>query len=230
MHFQALATDYDGTLATHGTVDAQTVNALQRLTDSGRKLLLVTGREVPDLKRVFPEVATFDCVVAENGALLYDPATGREMLLCDPAPQALVTRLHAEKIPVSVGRAVVATTDKYAESVRIAVEQSGLKLHVIFNKGSVMVLPAGVNKASGLLRALESMGIRPENVVGVGDAENDSDFLGVCGCAVAVSNALPALKLRADLLTAGDHGSGVVELIDQLLADDLARCHARRAP
>jgi hydroxymethylpyrimidine pyrophosphatase-like HAD family hydrolase len=228
MHFQALATDYDGTLATHGTVGAETINALQRLEASGRKLLLVTGREVPDLKRVFPDVAVFHCVVAENGALLYDPATDREMLLCDPASAALVTRLHAENIPVSVGRGIVATTDRYAERVRIAVEQSGVQLHVLFNKGSVMILPAGVDKASGLLRALESMGIHPENVVGVGDAENDSDFLGVCGCAVAVSNALPALKLRADLLTAGDHGSGVVEIIDQLLADDLARCRLRR--
>lgn len=230
MRFQALATDYDGTLATHGKVTDETLNALQRLADSGRKLLLVTGREVPDLKRVFPQMSVFDCVVAENGALFYEPATGREKLLCGPAPQSLVTRLHAEKVPISVGHAIVATTETYQERVRQAIAQTGLSLHVIFNKGSVMVLPAGVNKASGLLRALDSMGLRPENVVGVGDAENDSDFLGVCGCAVAVSNALPALKLRADLLTAGDHGSGVVELIDQLLADDLARCHARRAP
>ena len=53
----------------------------------------------------------------------------------------------------------------------------GLELQVIFNKGAVMVLPAGVNKASGLAAALADLGLSPHNVVGVGDAENDHAFL-----------------------------------------------------
>jgi hydroxymethylpyrimidine pyrophosphatase-like HAD family hydrolase len=228
MRYQALATDYDGTLATHGAVDENTVDALRRLRGSGRKLLLVTGREIPDLKRVFPHLSLCDCVVAENGALLYRPATEHETLLCAPASPMLVNVLFAKGVPVSVGRAVVATLELYAEQVQAAIAQTGLDLRVAMNKGSVMVLPAGVSKVSGLLCALDRLGLRPENVVGVGDAENDTDFLGVCGCAVAVSNALPAVKLRANLLTAGDHGAGVVELIDKLLADDLTACDSGR--
>jgi hypothetical protein len=41
-------------------------------------------------------------------------------------------------------------------------------------------------------------------------------------CGVAVANALPALKDRADIVTEHDHGAGVIELLEQLLADDLA--------
>jgi hypothetical protein len=36
-----------------------------------------------------------------------------------------------------------------------------------------------------------------------------------------VSNALEVVKDRADIVTRGDHGAGVVEIIEHLLADDL---------
>ncbi|HEV2729789.1 MAG TPA: HAD hydrolase family protein, partial [Terriglobales bacterium] len=62
------------------------------------------------------------------------------------------------------------------------------------------------NKASGLKAALDELSLSFHNVVGIGDAENDHAFLAVCECGVAVANALPALKDRADIVTAGDHG------------------------
>src|SRR5207248_10223772 len=76
MRFLALATDYDGTLATDGAVDPETVAALRRLAATGRSLILVTGRQLNDLLRVFPEAGLFDAVVAENGAVLYRPGSG----------------------------------------------------------------------------------------------------------------------------------------------------------
>jgi hypothetical protein len=103
----------------------------------------------------------------------------------------------------------------------------GLELQVIFNKGAVMVLPSGVNKASGLSAALSELGLSPHNVVGIGDAENDHAFLNLCECSVAVANALPALKETADFVTQGDHGAGVIELVEQLLASDLSEVEPR---
>src|SRR5262249_3672464 len=98
----------------------------------------------------------------------------------------------------------------------------GLELQVIFNKGAVMVLPTGVNKATGLLAALRALGLSPRNTVGVGDAENDHSFLAECECAAAVANALPALKERCDLVLDRERGDGVVELAGVLVDDDLA--------
>ena len=69
-----------------------------------------------------------------------------------------------------------------------------------------MVLPNGINKASGLGAALEDLGLSAHNVVATGDAENDLAFMRTCGCAVAVGNALPAVKEAADLVTLGDAG------------------------
>ena len=102
-----------------------------------------------------------------------------------------------------------------------AIRELGLELQVIFNKGAVMVLPSGINKASGLAAALADLGLSSHNAAGVGDAENDHAFLGLCECSVAVANALPALKEQCDHVTEQPRGAGVAELAD-LLVDDLA--------
>ena len=95
-----------------------------------------------------------------------------------------------------------------------------------------MVLPSGVNKATGLTAALAELGISALQAVGVGDAENDHSFLNLCACAAAVDNALPALKETADVVLKGDHGAGVAELIDRLLTneDKLANHLSRSGP
>jgi haloacid dehalogenase-like hydrolase/Helicase HerA, central domain len=85
-----------------------------------------------------------------------------------------------------------------------------------------MVLPAGVNKASGLQIALTRLRLSPLNVVGIGDAENDHAFLRACGCSVAVANALPMLKADADIVASAPRGAGVAETIRRILGGDLA--------
>ncbi len=221
MRYAILATDYDGTLATHGAVDPTTLAALVRFRDVGGRLLLVTGRELADLRCVFPQLGLFEKIVAENGALLFDPVSDEEILLCDAVPNALVQRLREQGVPVSVGRCIVATAQEHRATVRRLIREMGLALQVILNKGSLMVLPAGVDKASGLRRALKELEVSSDAVVGIGDAENDAVFLRACGCAVAVANALPAIKSKVDLVTAGNHGAGVAEVIEQLIAGNL---------
>ena len=223
MHYLALATDYDGTLASDGRVNEETLAALDHLRDSGRKLILVTGRHLDDLLNVFPEINLCEWVVVENGALLYRPATREEKPLGAPPPEEFVKALQQRGVdPLAVGRVIVATWHPHENTVLDVIRDLGLEYQVIFNKGAVMVLPSGVNKASGLSAVLKELGLSPHNTVAIGDAENDHAFLDFCGCGVAVANALPMLKERADFVTKGDRGAGVVELINQLLASDLA--------
>jgi HAD superfamily hydrolase (TIGR01484 family) len=221
MYILALAADYDGTIAHHSVVDEATCKALQRLRESGRRLILVTGRALPDLKRVFPQIKLFDIVVAENGGLLYDPATEQERTIAPPPPIDFVAALEQRNVrPLTVGRSIVATWEPNGATVLEVIRDLGLELQIIFNKGAVMVLPPGVNKASGLAAALRELELSTPNVVGVGDAENDHAFLRSCACAAAVANALPAVKAEADIRLAGDHGRGVIELVDAILRED----------
>lgn len=228
MRYRALACDYDGTLAHDGVITESTAAALDRFRRSGRHLFMVTGRELPDLKRVCPILDRFEWLVVENGALLYRRATGATQLLCEPASEPLVEALRKFALPhFSVGQAIIATVEPHEVIVLEEIKRLGLELQVIFNKGAVMVLPSGVNKATGLAALLREAGLTPDEVVAVGDAENDHAFLEACGVGVAVANALPMLKERADLVTTGARGDGVAELIDMILADDLAGVQPR---
>jgi HAD superfamily hydrolase (TIGR01484 family) len=222
MRYLALATDYDGTLAHHGVVDTATVNALERFRATGRRLILVTGRTLDDLLRVCPHVALFDRVVAENGALLYRPDNKAETILGERPRDKFVETLRQRGVtPLSVGQVIVATWTPHENIVLNTIRDLGLELHVVFNKGAVMVLPSGVNKASGLHAALDDLRLSPHNVVGIGDAENDHAFLQLCECSFAVANALPMIKQRADWITERGHGAGVAELVERLIASDL---------
>jgi hydroxymethylpyrimidine pyrophosphatase-like HAD family hydrolase len=223
MRYQVIATDYDGTIATHGAVDEDTVFALERLRKSGRQIVLVTGRELEDLLRILPRPELFDRIVAENGALVYNPSDRRVTQLGEPPPAALVAALRARGVaPLSVGHVIVSSWEPNETAVLDEIRKLGLELQVIFNKGAVMVLPPGVNKASGLDAALEQLSLSRHNAVGIGDAENDHAFLKTCECAVAVANALPTVKEHADLVTHGAHGAGVIELVERVLASDLS--------
>jgi HAD superfamily hydrolase (TIGR01484 family) len=229
MRYTALATDYDGTLAHDSHVSEEALAAIQRLKDSGRKLLLVTGREMPELQSVFPEYKLCDCVVAENGALLVWPADGKEEVLGEPPPEAFLTEIvHRGVKPFSVGKVIFATWRPQETIVLDVIQTLGLEYQIIFNKRAVMVLPSGINKATGLAKALKRMKISAANVVGIGDAENDHAFLESCAVAGAVSNALPSLKERCDVVMTRDHGGGVVDLIERILSDDLQSLGVRR--
>jgi len=227
MHYLALATDYDGTIAHDGAVDEATIGALERLRAGARRLILVTGRELPDLQRSMPRLDLFHLVVAENGALLFDPATREEFTLAEPPPPRFVERLRELGVdPLSAGRVIVSSWEPNEGKVLAAIRDLGLDLQITFNKGAVMALPAGVTKAHGLHAALKRLELSPLNCVGVGDAENDLSFLDLCGLPVAVANALPSVKDRVALVTTGARGAGVAELVDRLLATDLVELGA----
>jgi HAD superfamily hydrolase (TIGR01484 family) len=229
MRYFTLACDYDGTLANNGAVSERAVAALERLRASGRNLILVTGREIDDLKTVFSRLDLFQRIVAENGALLYRPATLEEKLLAEPPPAEFIDALREKGVrSISTGRAIVATWEPHEIAVLGAIRDLGLEMQVIFNKGAVMALPSGINKATGLSAALAELGLSHHNAIGIGDAENDHAFLALCECSVAVSNALPLIKERADLVTSDDHGDGVIELIDRIISSDLTEVRLER--
>jgi hydroxymethylpyrimidine pyrophosphatase-like HAD family hydrolase len=230
MRYHAVACDYDGTLAHGGVVERATWEALERLRRSGRRIVLVTGRRLDDLRAVCPELSIFEAVVAENGAILHRPASDATRRLADPPPARFAEAVRNRGVePLAVGEVIVATWEPHQATVLDVIRELGLELQVIFNKGAVMVLPSGVNKATGLGTALDDLGLSLHNAVGIGDAENDHAFLAACECAVAVANALPSLRERVDWVTSGDHGGGVRELAEALLEDDLRRLEPRLA-
>jgi hydroxymethylpyrimidine pyrophosphatase-like HAD family hydrolase/energy-coupling factor transporter ATP-binding protein EcfA2 len=222
VNVHVFATDYDGTIAEGDRVAAATARALERVRASGRKLLLVTGRMLPDLQSVCPETdQMFDAVVAENGAVVYFPER-RELRVQGDGPEpALLEALQRRGVRFSVGSAIVATHAPFAEAALAAIREAGVERTLVFNRDALMLLPAGVNKGTGLAAALATLQLSPHNMVGIGDAENDHAFLALSECAVAVGDAVPALRERADHVTRAPAAAGVVEFIEEHVLRDL---------
>jgi hydroxymethylpyrimidine pyrophosphatase-like HAD family hydrolase len=228
VRYLALATDYDNTLASEGRVDGAARAALERLRASGRRAILVTGRRLEDLLRTCDCSDLFDYVVAENGALVYEPQRREITLLAEPPPEQFIAALRRRGVqPLEVGRIIVATHVPHEAQVIETIRDLGLELQVVFNREAVMVLPAGINKASGMKLALRNLGMSPHEAVAIGDAENDHSFLQLAECPVAVANAVDSIKAIAAFVTTRAAGDGVIEVIDALIADDLEPVDAR---
>lgn len=223
MRYHCFITDYDGTLASNDWVMPEAVRALKDVKATGRKLILVTGRRLDDLQNVFPECPIFDRIVAENGAVLYCPATTALELLGSPPPQPFMDYLKEQGVAFSTGHVIVAGWEPHQDIFLQAIKFAGLEYQLIFNKGAVMVLPPGVNKATGLHLALKSLQLSEHNAVAIGDAENDNAMLLTAECAVAVQNALPQVSQIADWTTDKPDGEGVIQLARRLIDDDLVQ-------
>ena len=222
MRFLALASDYDGALAENGYMTAATRTAVERLRATGRKLILATGRSLDDLAQVLFSLDVFDRIVAENGAILYCPREKRTVRLSPDLPPSLIRELQAKNVePLWVGEVILATRKENAHVIQHALRRLQLDVEVVVNKQTIMLLPAGINKATGLLAALDDLGISEERVTSVGDGENDTILFEATGCGAAVANATEAVKGSADHVTKGTAGASVKELIDQIIATDL---------
>jgi len=105
--------------------------------------------------------------VAENGAVLYLPKTLEERPIAAPPPPEFISALREKSVaPLSVGHCIVATWTPNEDKVLQCIRELGLDWQLIFNKGAVMSLPPGVNKASEALAAVHSL-------IVVGDAATE---------------------------------------------------------
>jgi hydroxymethylpyrimidine pyrophosphatase-like HAD family hydrolase len=223
MRYVALAAGFDGTLARDGRCDERCIDALRALAATGRKLILVTGRELRELLEIFPEARLFDYVVAENGAVMHRPATRESEILAQAPPEILLQELHRRHVtPLTVGSSIVRTVQANEAEVSAALRKLQLDFQLVTNPGALMMLPAGVNKASGVWAALRELGVSRHNLVAIGDGENDLALFEFAEHAVAVQNSDPLVQRVANRTTLGAYCDGFLELARDLIATDLA--------
>jgi hydroxymethylpyrimidine pyrophosphatase-like HAD family hydrolase len=203
MKLAAVAIDYDGTIAVNGAFDPRARDAIAQLRLHGIAVVLATGRRLDDLKRVAGQLGCFSAIVAENGAVLYFPESGRRAIIGHaPSPQ-FVDALQRRGIDIVVGDSVIETDAGRATSVLDVIRALEQPQMLAFNRGRLMVLPPGVAKSIGLARVLATLRLSIHNTIGIGDAENDHDLLDACEVGVAVEWGSPALRVVADEVIPG---------------------------
>ena len=213
MRLAAFALDFDGTLTRDGRLGSDVRDAIAVVRDRGIKVVLVTGRRLDDLLSSAGNVACFDAVVAENGAVLHFP--GREQTLAiAPAPApAFLDELRRRNIAFGLGSSVVETAATNAPAVIEAIRLQEQPLVIVFNRGRLMVLPPAVAKSTGLRRVLWTLRLSPHNTIGIGDAENDHDLIGTCEVGVAVAWGSAPLQAAADEVIDGDGPAAVARYL-----------------
>lgn len=220
VELKVLAADYDGTLAECGRMSAATEAALRSLRDGGFRLVLVSGRRLDNIRQVCGRLDLFDAVILENGAVSFCPATETEQLIAPAVDERFLAGLARElpDEPLFVGRSMVATAAENAGCVEVLIALGGYDLDIIGCGRRILVLPTGVHKGSGLSHALASLGLHRDQVIAVGDEENDIELFKGCALTAAVGNAAPELKATANLVLPGEAGQSVQCLVDMLLA------------
>lgn len=213
MRFSVLAVDYDGTIADDGRIAPDVRSAIEEVRSSGVITILVTGRILSDLRRLMGDFGLFDAIVAENGAVLTFPHTGRSSILCNPPPPIFVERLRQLGKDIVFGECIVEADAHLAGEILKVIQHSEAPLVLLFNRGRVMVLPQAVSKATGLRAALTQLRRSAHNAIAIGDGENDHQLLETCEVAMAVGWGSPLLKAAADSIIEGHYPRAIAEFI-----------------
>ncbi|MGJ3241117.1 MAG: HAD family hydrolase [Anaerolineae bacterium] len=194
----------DGTVRQEHTLDSATArHAIQYAESQGFDVIVYSGNRLvcKQMSDAIEEIAKFG----------------------EPMPEAigsLINQVHQVKMHKLI---IVGGNRRKLKALRWQLDQQiGDKVH--FTDGGVLtsleILPKGANKGQGVKALLRQLGANPENVMGIGDAENDVEMLQAVGFAVAVANAAEATKAVADEIVSSNNEDGVAEAIERFVLPD----------
>ncbi|KRN28842.1 hydrolase, had superfamily, cof family [Lactobacillus selangorensis] len=106
-------------------------------------------------------------------------------------------------------------TDELVKQLRVAL--NGMAIPVSSGHGDIDLIQPGINKAAGLKQLGERLNIPMTEMVAFGDGGNDQEMLAEVGTGVAMSNAAPAVKEVADVMTDSNNDQGVLTYLDKRL-------------
>ena len=118
-------------------------------------------------------------------------------------------------------------TDQVAKVLSISngIEETQLRIYEVMKafKGRVdavsshpyycEVIAPGVSKASAIRHLADKMGIRNDEIMAIGDSNNDLEMLKAAGKSIAMGNAIPEVKEACDYVTGTCEEDGFAEAI-----------------
>lgn len=76
----------------------------------------------------------------------------------------------------------------------------------------------GCSKLTGLRSVLDRLGYTTQQVIGIGDSENDLDWLGAVGMPIAMGNAQDSIKAISQYIAPDNADDGAAVILEQVLA------------
>ncbi|KAG7024608.1 Sugar phosphatase YidA [Cucurbita argyrosperma subsp. argyrosperma] len=237
--FSYIFCDMDGTLLnSKSQITPTTVKALKEALSRGVKVviatgkgLLVYGRQGKEIYRrnLDQDICREACLYSlEKNVPLIAFGEGRCLTLFDhPLTDALHTIYHEPKAEVmsSVDNLLAAAEIQKllfldtAEGVSRILrpywsEASGEHASVVQAVPDMLeIVPCGTSKGSGVKLLLDHLGVSSEEVMAIGDGENDIEMLELASLGIAMSNGAEKTKAVANLIGPSNDEDGVAEVI-----------------
>ncbi len=218
---KALATDVDGTITDknrRGCMSA--IETIHKVEDMGIPVIIVTGNILCFTKALTTFLSTSGGIVAENGGVI--ESQGQATVLgnfetCQNAYNYLKSKLSIEKVQNSDLRiSEVALTRKISvESIKDVLKDHPVKIYD--SKFAIHITDPNVNKGSSLVRVAKDLGVKPHEILAIGDSENDIEFLSAAGVKATVSNADNELKDISDYVSKKAHGDGFKDAVERYI-------------
>jgi Cof subfamily protein (haloacid dehalogenase superfamily) len=91
---------------------------------------------------------------------------------------------------------------------------------------NVEIAPLGINKKSGIIDYADGYGISHDEIMAIGDEENDIPMIQFAGLGIAMGNAPDIVKQAAKFVTSSNEEDGVAKAINKYIAH-FGACHER---
>ena len=231
MKIEAIAVDIDGTITDDKRkICISAIESLRAAEKAGIPTIIVTGNVVNYAYATEVLIGCSGGLVAENGGMIFKEGYNNN------AVEILVNREYIEKADVHLKEKLGKDYSKHAshdnnyrateivfyKTIQREIIEDALKDYEfideleIYDSGFALhVTDKRVNKGSSLKRLCEKNGINMDNVMAIGDSENDEDFLKEVGVKVAVGNADESLKKISTYVCEKNFGDGVAEAIEK---------------
>jgi hydroxymethylpyrimidine pyrophosphatase-like HAD family hydrolase len=189
--------------------------AIQRLRSKGVLFSIVSGRKYSFMIDLYRSMdGLVDSFVAENGCVGY--ANGCRQIISEVRGRdRLLHALADRSIGYDAGDVVISVHRRHLPEV-LELLKLYPAYHMVQNVDSLMLLPQGASKATGIRWLMDVYCLDPGQMACIGDAENDIDMRGFCSLMGAVSNALPAVKSESDYICKKSFGAGLLEFLEHI--------------
>lgn len=225
---KAVVTDIDGTITNeHRELNLNAVRAIRKLEKKGVRVILISSQMFLIVSDLATYLGAKGPVVGESGAVVgwprkpvfiarwkYDAQKISKIMLSLGFKPSFSNPFRFSNLAFSRTEEATASEDEIYSKL----SSEGITNIEIYDSGfAVHVLPRGINKGSGLLRALKLLNISIDEVVVIGDGRNDLPMFKVAKRSFAPANADPAIKQYASYVSEKKNGAAFVELANMIL-------------
>lgn len=133
---------------------------------------------------------------------------------------AELQHLTADKI---YNKAVVAIDEDYLDEQISKIPATFYDRYEIIKTRSNLLefMPKGITKAYGISLLARDLDIKQEEIMTIGDEENDLPMIEYAGLGVAMENAVASVKALADVITATNDNDGVAQAVEKFVLEPL---------